>query len=84
MLLIGLLVWWQTAGQYASVPQVSGMLASTAQLELHNEGLNTKVIRGRFDNQVAKGNVIGTIARRAARGSPRARRCPSWCPRDRT
>ena len=69
VLLIGLLVWWQTAGQYTSIPEVRGMLASTAQLELHNEGLNAKIVRMRFDNRVPKGSVISTSPAGGARVS---------------
>ena len=43
VLLIGLLVWWQSAGKYTTVPPVGGLAASAARLEVRNEGLTVKM-----------------------------------------
>ena len=59
-LVIGLVVWWQTAGQYTTVPAVRGLAAATARLEVRNEGLTAKMGAPQFSNAVAKGKVIST------------------------
>ena len=59
-LVIGLVVWWQTAGQYTTVPPVRGLAAATARLEVRNEGLTAKMGAPQFSNAVAKGKVIST------------------------
>lgn len=71
VILIGVLIWWQTAGQYTTVAQVGGLAAATARLELRNEGLTVKNGKRQFDNRVAKGNVISTrpaIGTRVSKG----------------
>ena len=60
VLLVGLLVWWQSAGRYTTVPQVSGLAATTARLEIRNDGLTVKMGKPQFSARVAKGSVIGT------------------------
>jgi eukaryotic-like serine/threonine-protein kinase len=71
-LIIGVFAWWITDGQYATVPQVTGMAAGTASSELQNLGFTVKVGQGEHSNTVAKGDVaatdprIGTSARRGA------------------
>ncbi|MGH3120520.1 MAG: protein kinase domain-containing protein, partial [Streptosporangiaceae bacterium] len=60
VLLIGLLIWWQSAGKYTTVPSVGGLSASTARLEVRNQGLTAKMGQPRFSARVAKGNIIGT------------------------
>jgi len=59
-LIIGLITWWVTDGQYATVPQVTGMAASTAGSELQNLGFTVKVGQGEHSNTVAKGDVAAT------------------------
>jgi len=59
-LAIGLVVWWQTAGRYVTVPPVRGLAAATARLEVRNEGLTAKMGAPQFSNAVAKGKVIST------------------------
>jgi beta-lactam-binding protein with PASTA domain/tRNA A-37 threonylcarbamoyl transferase component Bud32 len=54
-------VWWLAAGRYTKVPEVGGLMASTAGAELRNGGLNVKGDTAVFSNQVAKGDVVGTI-----------------------
>ncbi len=71
VLLIGLLVWWQSAGKYTTVPPVGGLAASTARLEVRNEGLTAKMGQPQFSARVAKGDVIGTspaIGSRVSKG----------------
>ena len=71
VLLIGLLVWWQSAGKYTTVPHVGGLTASTARLELRNDGLTVKMGHAQFSARVPKGSVIGTqpgIGARVSKG----------------
>jgi len=60
MVLVSLFVWWQSAGRYTTVPQVGGLAATTASLEVRNEGLVAKLSSPQFSNRVAKGDIIGT------------------------
>ena len=72
VLLVGLLVWWQSAGRYTTVPQVGGLAVSTARLEIRNDGLTVKMGKPQFSARVAKGSVIGTdpaIGSRVSKGS---------------
>ncbi|HEY7143044.1 MAG TPA: PASTA domain-containing protein [Streptosporangiaceae bacterium] len=71
VLVIVLLVWWLTSGQYATVPKVSGMPASVARTELTNLGFVVKNGPGRHSN-LPKGEIVGTrpaIGTRASQGS---------------
>jgi len=61
IILIAVLVWWQSVGKYTKVPQIGGLTATTASIELHNEGLKVRTGTGVFDNSVAKGDVISTV-----------------------
>ena len=58
--LIGLLIWWQSAGKYTTVPPVGGLAASTARLEIRNQGLTAKMGKPQFSARVAKGDIIAT------------------------
>ena len=72
MLLVGLLVWWQSAGKYTTVPRVGGLAADTARLEVRNEGLTATMGKPQFSARVAKGNIIGTnpaVGSRVARAA---------------
>jgi serine/threonine-protein kinase len=72
VVLIALFVWWQSAGQYTTVPQVGGLTAATARLEVGNTGLTAKVSKPQFSSRVAKGNVISTqpaIGSRVSKGA---------------
>jgi serine/threonine-protein kinase len=60
VLLIGLLVWWQSAGKYATVPPVRGLAANSARLEVRTEGLTVKMGKPQFSTRVAKGDVVST------------------------
>ena len=60
VLLIGLLIWWQSAGRYTTVPSVAGLSASTARLEVRNQGLTAKMGKPQFSARVAKGNIVAT------------------------
>ena len=71
VLLAGLLIWWQSAGRYTTVPQVGGLTANTARLEIRNDGLTVKMGRPQFSARVAKGSVISTepaIGSRVSKG----------------
>jgi eukaryotic-like serine/threonine-protein kinase len=59
-LIIGLIAWWVTDGQFVTVPQVTGMAAGTARSELQNLGFTVKVGQGVHSNTVAKGDVAAT------------------------
>jgi serine/threonine-protein kinase len=61
IILVGVAVWWQTAGRYTKVAQVGGLTAATASTEMRNEGLAVKTGGSVFDNRVAKGNVVSTV-----------------------
>jgi serine/threonine-protein kinase len=60
VVLVGLLVWWQSAGKYTTVPRVGGLAANTARLEVRNEGLTVTMGKPQFSARVAKGNIIST------------------------
>jgi beta-lactam-binding protein with PASTA domain len=60
VLLIGLLIWWQSAGKYTRVPSVGGLSASTARLEVRSQGLTAKMGKPQFSVRVAKGDIIAT------------------------
>jgi eukaryotic-like serine/threonine-protein kinase len=72
VLIVGLITWWVTDGQYVTVPQVSAMAAPTARTELQNLGFAVKLGPARHNNVIAKGDVIqtdpaiGSSARRGA------------------
>jgi eukaryotic-like serine/threonine-protein kinase len=52
--------WWLLAGRYTTVPKVIGISAAAAQSDLHNAGLTPAMGKAQFNNQMAKGLVIGT------------------------
>jgi beta-lactam-binding protein with PASTA domain len=72
VVIVGLFAWWITDGQYVTVPQLSGMAASTASAELQNLGFTVKIGPSQHSNSIGKGDVvqttpaIGTSARRGA------------------
>jgi len=72
VVLIGVLVWYQAAGKYTTVPRVARLTATTAQQALHNAGFGTTMGTAQFSDSVAKGSVIGTspaIGSRVGKGS---------------
>jgi eukaryotic-like serine/threonine-protein kinase len=72
VVLIGVLVWYQSAGKYTTVPRVARLTAATAQQALHNDGFSTTMGAPQFSDSVAKGSVIGTapaIGSRVSKGS---------------
>jgi beta-lactam-binding protein with PASTA domain/predicted Ser/Thr protein kinase len=72
VVLIGVLVWYQSAGKYTTVPRVGQLTAATAQQALHNAGFSTTMGTAQFSDTVAKGSVIGTspaIGSRVSKGS---------------
>jgi serine/threonine-protein kinase len=60
VVVISLVTWWVANGQYTSVPQVSGMTASTARTELQNLGFTVVVGPSQHSNSVAAGDVVNT------------------------
>jgi eukaryotic-like serine/threonine-protein kinase len=71
VLLVGLLIWWQSAGRYTTVPRVGGLTASTARLEIRSDGLTVRMGQPQFSARVAKGSVISTqpaIGSRVSKG----------------
>jgi eukaryotic-like serine/threonine-protein kinase len=52
--------WWLLAGRYTTVPKVTGISAAAAQSDLRNAGLTPAMGKAQFNNQMAKGLVIGT------------------------
>jgi eukaryotic-like serine/threonine-protein kinase len=57
--IIGVVTWWVTDGQYATVPQVAGMAAGPARAELQNLGFGVQVKREH--NPLAAGDVVRTL-----------------------
>jgi serine/threonine-protein kinase len=60
VLAAALAIWWLSAGQYTSVPQLHGLIASTAKTELKHLGLRAKLGDPVHSNSVPKGEVIFT------------------------
>ncbi len=60
VLLIGLGIWWQSAGRYTTVPQVGGMSLTTARQAVQNAGLTAKTATPQFSSHVPKGDIVGT------------------------
>jgi eukaryotic-like serine/threonine-protein kinase len=60
VVIVGLITWWVTDGQYATVPSVSAMAAGTARTELQNVGFAVNFGPSQHSNVVAKGDVIRT------------------------
>jgi len=72
VLVIGLMTWWVTNGQYETVPQVSRMTKATARTELRNLGFTVKTGRGAHSNVIPRGEIIRTdpaIGAQVHRGS---------------
>jgi len=60
LVIIALIAWWVTDGQYVTVPQVRAMAASTARTELQNLGFSVKMGPGQHSNTIGRGDVIST------------------------
>jgi len=60
VLVAALAIWWVSAGQYATVPQLRGMATSTARTELGNLGLTSHAGTGQHST-LPRGDVIRTI-----------------------
>ena len=67
--LIGAVAWWQLAGKYAQVPQVSRLSVAAARAELRGMGFSVRTGAARLDNALAKGEVIATQPAAGARVS---------------
>jgi eukaryotic-like serine/threonine-protein kinase len=60
VVIVGLIAWWVTDGQYVTVPQVAGMAAGTAGAELQNLGFTVKYGASEHSNTIAAGDVVQT------------------------
>ena len=72
VLIVGLITWWVTDGQYVTVPPVKAMAAGTARTELQNLGFTVRFGPSQHSNVIAKGDVIRTdpaIGSSAKRGA---------------
>ncbi len=72
VVLIGVLVWYQAAGKYTTVPRVGRLAVATAQQALRNAGFSTTMGTSQFSDTVTKGSVIGTspaIGSRVSKGA---------------
>jgi serine/threonine-protein kinase len=67
VVVLSVLGWWLLSGRYTTVPTVTGVMAATAQAELHNVGLTGVSGKQEFDNGMAKGLVIRTVPAAGAR-----------------
>jgi eukaryotic-like serine/threonine-protein kinase len=61
VVIVGLIAWWVTDGQYVTVPQLGGMSASTASAELQNLGFTVKIGPAQHSNSIGKGDVVQTV-----------------------
>jgi eukaryotic-like serine/threonine-protein kinase len=59
-LIIGVITWWVTAGQYVTVPPVRAMAVGTARIELQNLGFAVKMGPSVHSNAIPNGEVIRT------------------------
>jgi eukaryotic-like serine/threonine-protein kinase len=72
VVIIALVTWWVTDGQYTTVPQVAGMAGSTARTELQNLGFTVRIGPEKHSNSVPAGDVVSTspaIGANAHRGA---------------
>jgi serine/threonine-protein kinase len=60
VLTAGLVTWWQTAGQYTTVPNVVGLTKATAREELKNLGFIVKFGDAVHDNTILRGQIVAT------------------------
>jgi len=72
VLVLGLMTWWVTNGQFETIPPVSRLTKATARTELRNLGFTVTMGRGVHSNVIPRGEIIRTdpaIGSRAHRGS---------------
>jgi eukaryotic-like serine/threonine-protein kinase len=72
VVIVGLIAWWVTDGQYVTVPPVKAMAAATARTELQNLGFSVQFGTSKHSNSVPNGDVISTspaIGSSAKRGA---------------
>ncbi len=65
--LAGFVAWWQLAGRYETVPQVTRLTMAAARAQLRGMGFTVKAGAPRPDNRLAKGEVIATQPAAGAR-----------------
>jgi eukaryotic-like serine/threonine-protein kinase len=61
VVVIGAATWWLVAGQYFSLPRVTGMTVAAAKADLANAGLTTRIGSSAHSNTVAAGDVLVTV-----------------------
>jgi eukaryotic-like serine/threonine-protein kinase len=61
VVVIGAATWWLVAGQYFSLPRVTGMTVSAAKADLANAGLTARTGSSEHSNTVAAGDVLATV-----------------------
>ncbi len=72
ILVLGLITWWVTNGQFETIPPVARLTKATARTELRNLGFKVDMGRGVHSNVIPRGEIIRTdpaIGSRAHRGS---------------
>jgi serine/threonine-protein kinase len=65
--LVAGVAWWQLAGRYTTVPQVTRMSLAAAEAQLRSQGFTVVTEPARLDNGLAKGQVISTSPAAGAR-----------------
>ncbi len=61
VIVIGAATWWLVAGQYFSLPRVTGMTVSAAKADLASTGLTARLGSSRHSDTVAAGDVLATV-----------------------
>ena len=59
--LAGGIGWWQLAGRYTKVPQVTRLTVAAARAQLQGMGFTVRTGAARLDNTLAKGEVMATL-----------------------
>ncbi len=67
--LVGVVAWWQLAGRYVQVPQVTHLSVAAARAQLRGLGFTVRTGAARLDNGLAKGEVMATLPAAGARVS---------------
>jgi beta-lactam-binding protein with PASTA domain/predicted Ser/Thr protein kinase len=60
VLVLGWVVWYQTAGRYVEVPQLTGRSVADAQALVENSGLTIKIGTAVYDEKVPRNHVVRT------------------------
>ena len=60
LIVVGIVAWWLTNGQYTTVPSLADMTVATARGDLSNAGLHVVVGTPRHSNAVQAGQIISS------------------------